>query len=185
MLTLFIKDSLPGKNTKAWQPPPPLLFSLILFRWYHQPWVGVEEGASLPLGLGNQPRVDSQRAAAVSRCVQEASLSVCPWGRWLTSCQSPVPTQCTELNSPQSLPHQAVGYPQPGSSSSGKRLRVTCFRFTCPLWVWSVSHGRHVSTGMGWLRAGLVGAIRGQACMPNLISSPSPHNRYLCKAAKA
>lgn len=36
-LTLFIKDSLPGKNTEAWQPPPSLLFLLILFRWYCQP----------------------------------------------------------------------------------------------------------------------------------------------------
>lgn len=108
---MFIKDSLPGKNTKAWQPPPPLLFSLILFRWYHQPWVGVEEGGSLLLGLGNQPRVDSQRAAPVSLCVQEASLSFCPWGRWLTSCQSPMPTQVHRTQLPPESTSSGCGTP--------------------------------------------------------------------------
>lgn len=192
-MTLFIKDSLPGKNTKAWQPLLSLLVLLILFRWYHQPlspWVGTGKVGSLFLGLDNQPRVDSQRGSPVSYCVQETSLSFCPWGRCLTFCQSPLPTQCTKLNClpppPRSLPHQAARHSQSGSSSSGKRLRVTCFRFIRPLWVWSVSHSRHFSTGMDWLRAGLVGAIPwGQASMPSHTSLPTLYSRCLCKAAKA
>lgn len=119
-MTLFIKDSLPGKNTKAWQPLLSLLVLLILFRWYHQPlspWVGTGKVGSLFLGLDNQPRVDSQRGSPVSYCVQETSLSFCPWGRCLTFCQSPLPTQCTKLNC---LPPP----PQESASSGCKTLTV-------------------------------------------------------------
>jgi hypothetical protein len=95
-------------------------------------------------------------------------------------------TQLPPPPPPRSLPHQAARHSQSGSSSSGKRLRVTCFRFIRPLWVWSVSHSRHFSTGMDWLRAGLVGAIPwGQASMPSHTSLPTLYSRCLCKAAKA
>lgn len=83
------------------------------------------------------------------------------------------------------LPHQAAGRSQPWSSISGQRLGVSCFRCAGPLWVWSVSHGRRFSTGMSWLRAGLVRAIPwGYASTPGLTSLPLHSAGALAKPQK-
>lgn len=97
------------------------------------------------LSLGNQPTVDSwRRAVPVSPWCSGNISSLCPLGQ----VAHPLPESSSLASTENSmwflgLPHQAAGHSQPGSSISGQRLRVSCFRCAGPLWVWIVSHGRH------------------------------------------
>lgn len=127
-----------------------------------------------------------RRAVPVSPWCSGNISSLCPLGQ----VAHPLPESSSLASTENSmwfpgLPHQAAGHSQPGSSISGQRLRVSCFRCAGPLWVWIVSHGRHFSTGMSWLRAGLVRAIPwGYASTPDLASLPLHPAGALAKPQK-
>lgn len=141
MLTLFIKDSLPGKQTRAFHSllHPLLFFLLILFRsYYHPPFLRVYVGGRGSfLSLGNQPRVDSwRRTVLVSLWCSGASLLSVPGAGGSPLARVKQLTQDRGLNV------------VPGSTSSGCRALTAWF-----LHLWAKAWG--VLFSVCWSSLGL------------------------------